>query len=204
MVVLGGFCGITDGDVSHSESVMPTALNVRKPTVVEKFVFKDDGIIPNSRLPVLVYRQVLPSFSDPLIRPVDELQEMVHENGWKVKWMSTIYSRVHYHSTAHEALAVVSGSGKIKFGGSILGTEIMIREGDFVVIPAGVGHQNLGASADFAIVGMYPNGTGYDMIIGQRVATAMRETALMNLQGVPKPENDPLFGKTGYLVQHWR
>jgi uncharacterized protein YjlB len=44
-------------------------------------------------------------------------------------------------------LAICRGQAKVQFGGS-QGVTLTVQVGAVVLIPAGVGHENLGASAD--------------------------------------------------------
>jgi uncharacterized protein YjlB len=44
-------------------------------------------------------------------------------------------------------LAICRGQAKVQFGGS-QGVTLTVQVGDVVLIPAGVGYENLGASAD--------------------------------------------------------
>ena len=83
-------------------------------------------------------------------------------NGWGGSWRDGIYPFPHYHSTAHEVLGICRGEAKVRFGGDT-GIVLAVRAGDVVVIPAGVGHQNLGASADLLVVGAYPRGQSWDL-----------------------------------------
>jgi uncharacterized protein YjlB len=115
-------------------------------------------------------------------------------------WRNGIYSYHHYHSTAHEVLGCYRGSAKVQFGGES-GIVEELSAGDVVIIPAGVGHKNLGASADFAVVGAYPRGQDYDMNYGK---PGERPRADENIARVPLPETDPIFGKDGPLLRHWR
>jgi len=59
-----------------------------------------------------------------------------------------------------------SGTGQIRLCGS---NEIIteVQSGDVIVIPAGVGHGNLRASADFVVVGAYPSGQTFDVKKGE-------------------------------------
>jgi len=68
-------------------------------------------------------------------------------------------------------------------------------------LPAGTGHQNLGSSPDLLIVGACPGGMDWDLC---RSESPVREDERINIQAVPLPENDPLFGREGPLIRLWR
>jgi uncharacterized protein YjlB len=68
------------------------------------------------------------------------------------------------------------------------------------VIPAGVGHQNLGSSADFLLVGAYPRGQRWDLCRG---LAGERPQVLHNIARVPLPAADPVYGAKGPLVERW-
>ncbi|MFZ1429866.1 MAG: cupin domain-containing protein, partial [Geminicoccaceae bacterium] len=115
--------------------------------------FTDDGQIPNHPdLPLLVYASILGS--DPGDRAT-AFEALFRQHGWGGMWRNGIYGFHHYHSTAHEVLGIAAGRAKVRFGGEH-GTTLDIEAGDAVLIPAGVGHCNLGASADLLVVGAYP------------------------------------------------
>ena len=67
---------------------------------------------------------------------------------------------------AHEVLGVYSGTGQIRLDGSN-GIITEVQSGDVIVIPAGVGHENLRASADFVVVSAYPSGQTPDVKKGE-------------------------------------
>src|ERR671938_1556326 len=111
----------------------------------ERHLFADDGRIPNNpRLPLLVYRRALePSPPD----PAAAFEAAFARNGWTGAWRDGIYGFHHYHSTSHEVLGIARGRVRVRLGGEGgLATEL--RAGDVVVIPAGVGHKNEGATPD--------------------------------------------------------
>jgi uncharacterized protein YjlB len=166
---------------------------------VEAFILTDDGVFPNNRkLPLLVYRKVLSLDAPDLIAQV---QAILAENGWGGSWVNGIFDYHHYHSTAHEVLAICGGRAEVCFGGEH-GITLTLSAGDVVVIPAGVAHKNRGAGSDFVVVGAYPRGQeGYDMCHGKREE---RHEADKNIVSVPTPKSDPLYGPDGPLTDHWR
>ena len=160
-------------------------------------LFADAGGIPNNpTLPFLVYPGAL-SLSDR--DPAATCEAVFAANGWGGSWRDGIYPFPHYHSTAHEVLGVCRGEARVRFGGDV-GIELTVRAGDVVVLPAGVGHQNLGASPDLLVVGAYPRGQSFDLCRGR---PEERPQALENIARVPLPDWDPLYGAEGPLVQHW-
>ena len=160
-----------------------------------EYRFRDDGRIPNNpTLPLLFYPGVLGG------EDAARCRERLAQNGWGGSWVDGVFPYHHYHSTSHEVLCVVRGEARITFGGAE-GETVEVRAGDVVVIPAGVGHCNEGASDDFSVVGAYPRGQeGYDLRTGEE---GERPAVLENIRGVPLPESDPLFGGDGPLVRRW-
>jgi uncharacterized protein YjlB len=173
-----------------------TAEILRAPTV-EAFILTDDGVFPNNRkLPLLVYRKVLNPDTPDLTAHV---QALFAENHWGGSWVNAIYDFHHYHSMAHEVLAICSGQAQVQFGG-VHGITLTLSAGDVVAIPAGVAHKNLGSEGDFVVVGAYPQGRKYDMCSGHH---GERPEADKNIVCVPLPESDPLYGPAGPLMEHW-
>jgi uncharacterized protein YjlB len=163
---------------------------------VQKYLFKDDGRIPNNpTLPLLLYSKALPTRGDlPSI-----CEELFRNNGWGGSWRNGVFTYHHYHSTAHEVLGIVRGTARIAFGGEA-GVTVEVAAGDVAVIPAGVGHRNLGSSRDFLVVGAYPEGQSWDLRTGE---PDERPEVLENIRKVPLPETDPVFGDEGPLHEHW-
>lgn len=64
--------------------------------VVETYRFDDDGVVPNSRLPLVVYRGVIPTDGD----RAAACERMFAAHGWPDAWRNGIYPFHHYHSTA--------------------------------------------------------------------------------------------------------
>jgi len=163
----------------------------------QQLVFKDDSSIPNNTLPLLLYREAFGPDTKDL---ASVIEQRFAENDWTGSWRAGVYPFPHYHSTSHEALGVFSGSATLRLGGA-QGTTAEARLGDVIVIPAGVGHQNLGSSADFSVVGAYPGGRQWDLLRG---LPGERPQADRNIAAVPLPHNDPVYGSNGPLKRIWK
>ncbi len=165
-------------------------------TTVETYFFQGNGRIPNSRLPVTVYRQAFGS-------PARDMESRLRSNGWAPSWHSPIgfFPKHHFHSQAHELIAVVCGEVRGLFGGHT-GAEVTLRKGDCVVIPAGVGHFGVSITDDLFVTGAFPSGFGVlDFRQGREDEYAeMVETS----RAVPIPQLDPFFGLDGPLPGLWK
>jgi len=156
--------------------------------------FAADGWVPNNqRLPALLYRQAIPDARD----RAAACEALFDENGWPPQWRNGIYPFHHYHSTAHEALGIASGSGRVLLGGPN-GAPVEVAAGDCVLLPAGTGHCRLAASADFLVVGAYPPGWVWDL---RRDALSAAELSAM--ARLPIPSTDPVTGRAGGLRGFW-
>lgn len=153
----------------------------------ESFTFADDGRIPNSPLPLLVYRAVVPAGAGDAAA---FLEGLFARHGWGGGWRDGIFPFHHFHSTSHEVLGIARGWARVRFGGEH-GQTLEVRAGDAVVIPAGVGHKREAASADLLVVGAYPAGRSWDLERGEPGAIAM---ARANVAAVPRPARDPVTG----------
>lgn len=158
------------------------------------FTFPDDGAIPNSRLPLLVYRAALPA--DPVA-----IEQAFAANRWPPAWRNGVHPWHHFHANTHEALGVARGEAQVLFGGPN-GQILHVKAGDVVVIPAGVGHCNQGQSGDLLIVGAYPdNAPRPDQFRGD---PAEHAAVLRELGRVKLPNADPVEGPAGPLATLWR
>jgi len=165
-------------------------------TQPERIPFKDDGSIPNSRYAVLIYRGAV-DLDDR--DPASSMEERFTANHWTNSWRNGIYPFHHYHSTSHEVLGVYQGSATVRLGGE-RGQDFFVEAGEVIVIPAGVGHKNLGASERFGVVGAYPNGRRWDLLRGR---PGERPQADQNILAIPMPTEDPLYGSDGPLKKIW-
>jgi uncharacterized protein YjlB len=172
-----------------------TGPQTSEPHTVEPlaFTFDDDGAIPNSRLPLLVYRDAVPA-------DAAGIERLFAANRWPPAWRDGVHRFHHFHSTAHEVLGVARGEAAVLFGGPH-GKVLTVRAGDVVVVPAGVGHCNQGQSSDLLIVGAYPdNGPGPDL---RRGKPAEHDAAARSVTAVPTPAADPVAGVDGALSRLW-
>ncbi|HEX8269324.1 MAG TPA: cupin domain-containing protein [Flavobacterium sp.] len=158
--------------------------------------FNDDGTIPNSKYPLLIYNG---AFMEEKV-DADYIISHFERYNWSNSWKNGVFDYHHYHSISHEVLAVYKGYATLQFGGEE-GQEVSVDEGDVVVIPAGVGHKRISASEDFAVVGAYPNGSEYDVLKGE---DGDRPKADENINKVPIPDNDPIYGKMEGLLAIWK
>jgi uncharacterized protein YjlB len=162
-------------------------------TEPETFVFNDDGAIPNSRLPLLVYRQAVPP-------DASAIERIFTANRWPAAWRGPVHPFHHFHSEAHEVLGVAEGETSVQFGGPA-GQVLTVRAGDVVVVPAGVGHFRQSQSDGLVIVGGYPDNTRHRDL--RRGDPAEHAEATKNIGAVPLPLADPVSGIDGPLARIW-
>ncbi|WP_342773896.1 cupin domain-containing protein [Pseudalkalibacillus caeni] len=161
---------------------------------VKTLYFKEDGPIPNnSSLPVLLYKKALEG-------KLDRCEEIFNSNNWTNSWTNGVFDYHHYHSNTHEVLGVISGGATIKLGGEN-GNEVKVAEGDVVVLPAGTGHKRIDASSNFKVVGAYPDGIQHNLKTGEN---SVRFEDMEDIEQVPIPEEDPIYGKEGPLTSLWK
>ena len=161
------------------------------------FVFADDGLVPNNKLPFLLYKGVVALDRGDA---ADVIESLFLTNGWRRTWRNGVYDYLHYHANVHEVLGVASGRALVRFGGAH-GEELEMRKGDVAILPAGTGHQCLSASRDFIVVGGYPPGPEVDIT---RPTPESHRRALRAIPEVALPVTDPVYGVDGPLVELWK
>ena len=137
-------------------------------------------VIPNHpRFPVLIYRGV----------DVGDARALFAAHGWGGSWVNGIFDFHHFHSTSHEALAIVSGTATVELGGP-QGESFEVQAGDVLVLPAGTGHRRATARNGFTVVGAYPAGQeDYDLL--READDAARE----RIASLAAPPEDPVGGE---------
>jgi uncharacterized protein YjlB len=145
--------------------------------------------IPNHpRFPVLIYRGALTGGTE-------DARAVFGSHGWGGSWVNGIFDFHHFHSTSHEALAIVSGTATVELGGP-QGQAFEVNAGDVLVLPAGTGHRRATARNGFTVVGAYPAGQeDYDLL--READDAARE----RIAKLPAPPDDPVGGEG---VAGWR
>lgn len=169
-----------------------------RPRTPQLFRFRDDGETPNSRLPLVVYRGVLSL--DEAFDPAVVFEEIFARHGWRDSWRDGVYDFLHFHSATHEVLGFARGKVTIEFGGR-RGRTLTLHAGDVAVLPAGIGHRRVTASADLLVVGAYPASGRYDEPRPEEIDYA---AALAAIAKVKLPRQDPVYGAGGPLVELWR
>jgi uncharacterized protein YjlB len=81
---------------------------------VQTHLLEDDGTIPNSVLPLLVYPGIVDVGAG---NSAEAFENLFQGNGWDRSWRNGIFAYRHYHSTAHEVLGIARGTAKVEFGG---------------------------------------------------------------------------------------
>ena len=157
---------------------------------LETWTAPPGDVIPNHpRFPVLVYRGV------PGIEDAGAARALLGRAGWGGAWVDGVFDFHHFHSNAHEVLAVVDGGATLELGGP-QGDTFAVEAGDVLVLPAGTGHRRASATGGFTVVGAYPRGQeDYDLL--READAAARE----RIAGLPVPPEDPVGGEG---VASWR
>lgn len=165
----------------------------------ETLAFGQNGMVPNSRFPVLIYRSAVTA--DTGTDAADVIMAGFRRHNWLNNWRYPgIYDYYHFHSTSHEVLGVASGQMTLRLGGEG-GSEVNLAAGDVLVMPAGVSHIYLDGSSDIQVVGGYPDGRDWDLIRDEHVSEADWRDALKRIMTLPIPDRDPV---TGEAMRQWQ
>ena len=152
--------------------------------------------VPNSPLPVLLYRGAFATAGDRAGR----IEQSFREHGWRGLWRNGIFAYHHFHDNAHEVLGIAEGEAVVQLGGAA-GPEVALAAGDVVVLPAGTGHKRLSASPDLLVIGGYPPGQERPTLLGGGDGVA---DVAARCAAVPLPASDPVNGADGALTRLWR
>src|SRR3954464_1334240 len=144
--------------------------------------------IPNHpSFPVLIYHEVEAASEGP-----DAPRALFAAHGWGGSWVDGVFDFHHFHSTSHEALAVVAGAATLELGGREGGAS-EAAPGAVLAPPAGTGHRRATAREGFTVVGAYPAGQeDYDLLRGDSPAEV--EAARERIAALAAPPDDPVGG----------
>jgi uncharacterized protein YjlB len=159
------------------------------------YYFENDGVIPNNRLPLLIYKNVLQFIPD------KNFQLAFSKNDWTNNWQDIVLDYDHFHSNTHEVLGLAKGIARLKIGGKN-GEIVLVETGDLVIMPAGVGHYSVDNSLDYQFVGGYPNGVAWNSKLSLK--NEDRVSIIEEIANIPIPNKDPLLGNKGPLFDFWK
>jgi uncharacterized protein YjlB len=149
----------------------------------------------NASLPVIHYKGVL---NTSLWMAAFKTKHLLQNHEWLPSRKSGILCYHHYHSNAHEVLAVLEGETLLLLGGEG-GSLVNISAGDVLIIPAGVAHKNCADEYNVLCIGAYYGGAKFDMNYGHPGERPGTDKTIKNLA---VPDNDPVFGN-GPLQSIW-
>lgn len=158
--------------------------------------FQPANGVPNNPLPLIIYPRVVPADVEDI---ATHFEDLFARHQWLPRWRYPVYPYTHFHPNTHELLGIGAGWAQILFGGET-GRAVTVHAGDAVLIPAGVGHQQLAASEDFFAVGAYPRGMQPET---RRDDPLTLHQALAEIQRVPVPQADPITGGEGAVTEIW-
>ena len=147
------------------------------PKEPETYYLDPTPYVPNSKLPVLIYRNCLGESPT-----AASLKTQIEPNRWLKGGQWKAYLTAHYHSITHECYAVFAGRSDILLGRSpvddkdVPGVKVELGKGDIIVLPvsskqdllipmnlidmnpkAGVSHHSVGDyTDDYEYCGFYP------------------------------------------------
>ncbi|GAB7343370.1 hypothetical protein MBLNU457_1410t1 [Dothideomycetes sp. NU457] len=169
----------------------------------EVYFLKPTTHVPNSFLPVLIYRHVLPE-------PLSEATaiEYLEKNQWSHGGTFKHFPQHHFHTVTHECYAIFKGSTRYLFGKGPLDEDVKGIEVDLYAA----------ASSSYSLTHPHPYPLPHQAVYPLTVAkdsphwdnnfckASETETAqkAIDAHAVPIPDYDPVYGLDGPLVQLWR
>lgn len=157
--------------------------------------FHDDGTIPNSKLPVIVYY----SITD-VIDKSTWFEQNFAKNNWLNNWRDIILPYDHFHSNTHEILGISKGIVTLNIGGA-KGKQLLLSAGDALLLPAGVGHYFVSSAGAYEVVGGYPDGGNWNLL---QELGADKDSIYAEIDSLEIPQLDPIHGLDGPMHKYWK
>ncbi|KAF9891231.1 hypothetical protein FE257_004795 [Aspergillus nanangensis] len=164
----------------------------------EHYVLPPTDHVPNSPMPILIYRNILPS-----PRTETTVQTFIEKHGWSRKVGTSMILLI--------CKTILSGSSKVFMGVGALdgdpddqkrpGLVLTLNEGDVIVHPAGTAHSNLSAEGDYRYLSFFPEGSPHWISFNGDTPVDL-EAVRAQTMAVPMPQ-DPVTGGKGYLGSLW-
>jgi uncharacterized protein YjlB len=116
-------------------------MSIRTTTIEpELYTINPTPYVPNSRLPIILYRNALQDPTPESVKAAIEPNQWFRGGQWKA------YYHAHFHAITHECYGVISGAAIFNLGKSPLddefnekgeknGTQIQFNKGDVFVLP---------------------------------------------------------------------
>ncbi|KAK2744266.1 hypothetical protein FQN57_004351 [Myotisia sp. PD_48] len=168
---------------------------------VERFYLRPTIYSPNSRLPVLLYQNVLPQ-----PHTEENAKKFLETNDWEMRGAWGHIPIPHFHPNTHECYGIFQGSSTLIIGrgknDSVGGIYIPVQTGDVIVLPAGTTHCCSNSKGDYRYVGVYPK-----QAPRWRNEYGNQPVDVVAIQGdlsrVEMPTQDPVYGHRGPLIYYW-
>ncbi|KAH8702350.1 hypothetical protein BGW36DRAFT_372663 [Talaromyces proteolyticus] len=169
--------------------------------LVNTYFLQSTVYAPNSSLPVLHYRNVLPY-------PATEenVTSFLTAHKWEKRGTWGHIPTRHFHPNSHECYGIFRGSSTIVLGvgggDESGGLRVRVQAGDVIVLPAGTAHSMADSTEDYRYIGVYPEGCPrWRNELGEKpisLADLRKE-----IQSVGFPKQDPVFGTHGPMMRLW-
>ncbi|KAG8406566.1 hypothetical protein J3459_018651 [Metarhizium acridum] len=155
---------------------------------VQCYYLPPNSDVPNSPLPVLHYRGVLPSDATE-----DMVTKFLTANTWEKRGAWGHIGIRHFHPNTHECYGIVSGRstmllGKINDG---TGVDVEVQRGDVIVLPAGTAHSSIESTPDYFYIGVYPrvSSTVWRTCHDMRILRSLIASSVVGKRARPKPSD---------------
>ncbi len=194
---------------THHKNVKPSHTTISTMVEVKKYNLPPTDLMPNSPHPLLYYPGLLSTPN------AAEIHSLFATNGWTTHWIFRYgpTQTSHYHSMAHECMAVLSGSATIRFGVADTsedldestygsgkedgGVELEAKAGDVFILPAGTAHKTFNTTpAEFALL-TPGDGHGIEAEDERKALSEIRLDGFTMIGAYPKEGGDWDFQKGG-------